>query len=108
MNLSTSLTAGRRPDALMIPTALRRGARTVDRVVSIQQIAEPLLQVDRDGGEQAWIRQQPGDMLFITRSLADSLLFPRGDARTYRPRYVWQSYINGIQIGHLVDEAQTC
>ena len=44
------------PDALMLPETSKRGARMVDRVASIADIAEPLLEVDRERGERAYIR----------------------------------------------------
>ena len=64
-----------RPDAVLMPSSLKTGRRLLDRVGSVLDIAEPLLQVDRSAGERAWIRQQPNNRLFVTRDPHDTIFF---------------------------------
>jgi hypothetical protein len=92
------------PDALMLPAALKRGARLHDRVASIAAIAEPLLGVDRAAGERAWVRQQPHGRLFVTRDPADTIFFPRDHDRQGQPRYRWETQADGSQWGWLISE----
>jgi hypothetical protein len=95
---STELTAGR-PDALFLSEALKRGARLVDRVTSICEIAEPIL------GGRAFIRRQPHGRLFITRSIEDTILFPLDHPQSGRPRYRWVRQADGSEWGYLVEGA---
>ena len=76
-----------------------------DRVASIADIAEPLLKVDRSKGENAWIRQQGGDWLFITKSTTDTIFFPNNHPRSGQPRYVWVNQSDGCRFGYLVEGA---
>ena len=91
------------PDALMIPEALKAGARMSDRVASVVEFAEPLLAVDRSKGERAQIRIQPGGRLFVTKDVRDTILFPRGHQRDGQPRYNWVQGANGIEYGYLME-----
>jgi hypothetical protein len=95
-----------RPDALMMPQENKSGARMVDRVTSIADIAEPLLELDRSRGERAYIRLQGAGELFISASVLDSILFPKDHARDGQPRYRWEMQPNGIRFGFLVDGAE--
>ena len=97
-------TPKRIPDALMLAEDRKRGARMIDRVASIADIAEPLLQVDRAGGERAYIRLQGNGKLFISKSVVDTILFPKGHARDGQPRYHWQVQADGSEFGYLVAE----
>lgn len=96
---------GRFPDALILSTAAKQGARMVDRVARICEIAEPILGVDRAAGQHAWIRRtmQTG-VLFITRDPADTMLFPRDHPRSGQDRYRWEIASNQMQYGWLVEE----
>jgi hypothetical protein len=91
-----------RPDALMISSGQKRGARLVERVASILEIAEPLLGVDRAAGERAWIRQQPHGQLFITRDFADTICYPRDHTLSGQPRYRWETQPDGSEWGYLL------
>jgi hypothetical protein len=91
-----------RPDALMMPAALKRGKRMPERVGSICDVAEPLLQCDRAGGERAWIRIQLNNRLFITRSPDDTILYPREHALAGRPRYRWEKGEGDVELGYLL------
>jgi hypothetical protein len=93
------------PDALILPPGSKRGARMVDRVASICDIAEPLLGVDRSADQHAWIRQQPHGRLFVTRDPLDSINFPNDHPRSGEPRYEWVDGPDGIRRGYLKPEA---
>jgi hypothetical protein len=97
------MTNDRRPDALMLPQDRKQGARMVDRVASIADIAEPLLGIDRTIGERAYIRLQPNSKLFITANVLDTILFPKDHARDGLPRYHWILQPDGSEFGYLVD-----
>lgn len=98
-----------RPDALLVPASMRKGERVFERVASICDVAEPLLEIDRAAGERAWIRTQPNGTLFVTRDPFDTLNFPRDHPHHGRPRYHWgRPRRDGITLGYLVEEAQAC
>ncbi len=88
----------------MLPQDRKQGARMVDRVASIADIAEPLLGIDRARGERAYIRLQPNGKLFITPSVLDTILFPRDDRRDGQPRYRWELQPDGVEFGYLIPE----
>jgi hypothetical protein len=97
--------APRKPDALFLSAHVKKGARFVNRVASIANIAEPLLGVDRAKNQRAHIRVQPGHKLFITASEHDTILFPKWHDRDGEPRYDWQKQDDGSEFGYLVDGA---
>lgn len=94
------------PDALMFPEGRKQGVRMVDRVASIADAAEPLLGVDRARGERAYIRLQGNGKLFITKSIYDTILFPKDHDRGGQPRYRWELQPDGIELGYLLDGAK--
>jgi hypothetical protein len=89
------------PDALLLPETLKAGARQIDRINSVLNIAEPILEVDRGLGERGYIRRQPGGRLFITKDPADTLLYPVGHPREGSERYRWSARPDGIELGYL-------
>ena len=89
-----------RPDALFIPASRKVGIRLVDRVSSIADIAEPLLEVGRGG---AFIRVQPHNWLFVTGHKDDTINYTKDDVRS-GPRYVWIDQPDGTRFGYLIDE----
>jgi hypothetical protein len=93
-----------RPDALMIPSDRKVGGRTVERVRSITDIAEPLLGTDYTNGERAWIRTI-GDWLFVTTHLNDTLFFDKTHDREGQSRYAWVTQPDGMKFGFYVDGA---
>ena len=95
---------GRVPDALMLPEGRKQGTRMVDRVASIAGIAEPLLQVDRARGERAYIRLQGNGKLFVSKSMLDTILFPKDHQRDGQPRYRWELQPDGAEFGFLISE----
>ena len=97
-------TPQRIPDALMLSEDRKRGARMIDRVASIADIAEPLLQVDRAAGQRAFIRLQGNGKLFVSKSIVDTILFPKGHARDGQPRYRWEVQADGSEFGYLIAE----
>jgi hypothetical protein len=101
----TPMTPDRTPDALFLPETLKRGGRMIDRVASIADIAEPLLGVDRTRGERAYIRLQGNGKLFITKSVTDTIYFPKGHVREGQPRYRWELQPDGAEFGYLVEGA---
>jgi hypothetical protein len=98
------MAASKIPDALMLPEDRKRGARMIERVASIADIAEPILEVDRAGGERAYIRLQGNGKLFISKSIVDTIFFPRDHAREGQPRYRWELQPDGSEFGYLVAE----
>jgi hypothetical protein len=95
---------GRVPDALMLPEGRKQGTRMVDRVASIAGIAEPLLQVDRARGERAYIRLQGNGKLFVSKSIFDTIVFPKDHQRDGQPRYRWELQPDGAEFGFLISE----
>jgi hypothetical protein len=94
-----------RPDALFLPTTLKRGSTIVERVVSVSAVAEPLLEVDYAAGERAFIRSMPHGRLFVTRDPADTIYFPTGHPQSGEHRYRWEKRGDGVEIGYLVEGA---
>ncbi len=92
------------PDAVMIPESRKAGSRMVDRVSSILDVAEPLLGVDRGRGERGYIRIQPHGRLFVTRSPADTILYPKGHPRDGQERYLWTPAAGDLELGFLKSE----
>jgi hypothetical protein len=95
----------KKPDALMLPEDRKYGARMVDRVASIADIAEPLLQVDRARGERAYIRLQGNGKLFVTKSIFDTILFPKDHDRDGQPCYRWELQPDGAEFGYRISES---
>ena len=91
----------RTPDALMLPESRKQGTRMVDRVASIADIAEPLSAVDRARGERAYIRLQGNGKLFISKSVFDTINFPRTTSVDGQPRYRWVLQPDGTEFGYL-------
>ena len=92
------------PDALMLSEDRKCGARMVDRVASIADIAEPLLAVERARGERAYIRLQGNGKLFVSKSIFDTILFPKDHQRDGQPRYRWELQPDGAEFGYLISE----
>jgi hypothetical protein len=100
--------AQRIPDALLIPESFKgpKGKGSIiDRVARVCDLAEPLLAVDRAKGERAYIRPPlfPGQKMFVTKSLDDTMLFPQGERHGGKPRYTWIKQDDGIELGYLVE-----
>jgi hypothetical protein len=93
-----------KPDALMLPEDRKSGSRMVDRVTSIADIAEPLLEVDRARGERAYIRLQGNGKLFVSKSIFDTIFFPKDHQRDGQPRYRWDLQPDGAEFGYLVSD----
>ncbi len=92
------------PDALMVPESHKRGVRLVDRVASIADYAEPLLDVDPKRAERAYIRLQGNGKLFISKSIFDTINFPTDHPLGGQPRYRWVLQPDGSEFGYLVSE----
>jgi hypothetical protein len=92
------------PDALMLPEDRKRGTRMVDRVASVADIAEPILEVDRARGERAYIRLQGNGKLFVSKSTFDTIFFPKDHQRDGQPRYRWELQPDGAEFGYLLAE----
>jgi hypothetical protein len=93
-----------RPDALFVSAARKRGPRLADRVASIADIAEPILEADQAAGQRAYIRQQGNDWLFISLSPHDTINFPNDHPRSGQPRYAWINQADGSRFGYLVEK----
>lgn len=95
-----------RPDAVLCPATLRRGPTKWHRLDSVLRIVEPILQVDKEAGELAWVRKQgpdgPDQRLFITRDPNDLLEYPSNHpTKAGRPRYTWVESGPGFCLGYL-------
>ena len=77
-----------------------------ERVGSVCEIAEPLLEVDRPAGEHAWIRQHGPQWLFVTKSFRDTIYFPTDHPRSGQSRYTWLNQPDGSRFGYLVEGAR--
>jgi hypothetical protein len=87
-----------KPDALFLSASRKRGPRLVDRVASIADIAEPLLE------GKAFIRNQGNDWLFITADPNDTINFPREHPRSGQARYAWVNQPDGSRFGYLIEK----
>jgi hypothetical protein len=90
-----------KPDALMVAPGLAQGKHLKDRINAVLAVVEPLLGVDRDAGERAYIRKQHGDHLFITKDPFDTMFHPTGSDRAGKPRYRWEPREDGIKLGYI-------
>jgi hypothetical protein len=88
----------------MLSEDRKRGARMVDRIASIADIAEPILDVDRARGDRAYIRLQGNGKLFISKSIFDTIFFPKDHPRDGQPRYLWELQPDGAEFGYLASE----
>ena len=94
------------PDALMLAASVKRGERLVHRVLSICEVAEPLLGVDYASGQRAWIQQHPHGRLFVSRERTAALFFATDHPRSGQPRYRWEKQADGSEWGWLVEGAE--
>jgi hypothetical protein len=94
-------------DALYVPESLKRGENVIERTRSVAIVADELLDVDLAAGERSYIRLPlPGEQrMFVTKSLVDSINFPRNHKRSGQARYRWVSYRDGIELGYLKEGA---
>ena len=90
-----------KPDALMIPATMKRGATPGIRLDYICTLAEGFLGLDRRKGQHAIVRTWPpkGEFLFVTTSDRDEFLFPQVHAKCGQCRYRWEMQTNGIAFG---------
>jgi hypothetical protein len=90
-----------KPDALMIPASMKRGATPADRLDMICTLAEGFLGLDRRKGEHAFVRAWPpdGEFLFVATSELDEFYFPKTHAKCGQSRYRWDMQPNGIAFG---------
>jgi hypothetical protein len=91
-----------RPDALMIPATMKRGATPGIRLDMICTLAEGFLGLDRRKGEHARVRVWPpkGEFLFVTTSDLDEFYFPQIHPKAGQSRYRWEMQPNGIAFGY--------
>lgn len=96
-----------RPDAVMCPASMRSGRTKWHRLDSVLRVVEPILRVDKEAGELAWVRKQgpdgPDQRLFISRDPNDLLEFPGNHPRAGQPRYAWVETAPGFQVGYLIE-----
>jgi hypothetical protein len=117
-----------RPDAVLMPGELKKGKRSSDRIQSVLDIAEPILQVDRSKGELGWLRYlappyppgtpqfvDPSDptgrrqviLVMVTRDRdagRDTLLYHKTHDQAGEHRYSWSPITaQGVSIGTCTD-----
>lgn len=94
-----------RPDAIFIPESYKgSGATQFQRIDNLLDVAEPILEVDRDAGERGYIRKQPGGSCFVTRDPNDTIRCPKNHPRfPGQDRYRWEAHptLNGVRVGFL-------
>jgi hypothetical protein len=93
------------PDALMIPARVKHGRTQRERIASVNAVANPLLGVDYDRGELAWIRTLDGGWLFVTKDPHDTIYHPLTSPLRGRDRYAWLIGPDGIKRGYLTQES---
>jgi hypothetical protein len=91
------------PDALMLPSTIKRGGRLAERVGSIADVAEPLLGIVRGKGVLAHIRSLQHGRLFVTRDPEDTLYFHGDHPLAGQPRYRWEPQADGVEFGWLIE-----
>ncbi len=78
-----------RPDAVMFPQSRKRGENSVQRALSVLEIADKYLQPDPAKGEKSHCRMQGNGQVFATRSQECTLLYPTDHPLEKQPRYNW-------------------
>jgi hypothetical protein len=81
------------PDAVLAPLSYAGAGDAASRLAKLHGEFSVVLQVPR-----VYVRHQ-GTSHFITGSPSDTLLFPKSDARSGRPRYDWSDRGDGVSFG---------
>jgi hypothetical protein len=92
-----------RPDAVFLPKSVKSGGKLRDRITTVADVAELILECNRSAGERAYIRKQQHGRLFVTRDAHDTILFPTGHPRSGSPRYRWERQDGGVEVGWLLE-----
>jgi hypothetical protein len=102
-----------KPDAVLFPAALKRGATSAARLQHIQTTLGPRLGGDRhtelgpDHGGRIHSRDVGGGWYLATLDPADTLNFPHDHDRAGMPRYRWEEQPDGTRHGWLIPEDET-
>lgn len=94
------------PDAVILPTRCAMGAHSLERATHVSEVAENILGVNRAVGERAHCFIQHTGVFFCTKSLADTIAFPKGHKWEGHPRYNWVAKEDGSSYGYLVKHAK--
>lgn len=98
-----------RPDAVFIHESLKQGETAKQRGLTVLDIAESLLQVDKAAGEHAFVRCNPyRGFLFVSRSGADRILYPYGHPNQLQPKHRWadaEGYEGKVRVGTLIEKS---
>jgi hypothetical protein len=81
------------PDAVMVPLSYSGPGDAATRLTRLHVEFSAILQAPR-----VYVRHQ-GTTHFLSGSPADTLLFPKTDPRSGRPRYSWADRGDGVSYG---------
>ena len=95
-----------RPDAVKTPLNMAAGVSDQGRVLSVLEIAEPILQCDKINGEKGFTRKA-GNYHLTTRSEKDTEFGKLGTPQAGMPRYHWTDRGDGVLVGHLINREET-
>ena len=84
------------PDAVLAPLSHAGLGDAATRLGKLQAEFATVLQVPR-----VFVRNQ-GTLHFLSGSPSDTLLFPKSDHRSGRPRYTWTDRGDGVSYGRFL------
>ena len=86
-------------DALLVPYSLDGGGDLGNKVDTVVHLAANLMGVDPNGPKP--VMRAMGGQWFVTRTHADTLLYPTDHPLSRQDRYDWSYGENGISLGTL-------
>lgn len=93
------------PDIIRFPLDYAKEAEAWDRLNHISNIAEPILQVDKDKGERCrcWTMERPEKYAgaYAIKDKVAQLRYPVGHPKYPQDRYEWHDAEDGIKYGYL-------
>ena len=97
----------KRPDAIMIPESYKgTGINQHQRINTLIDATDKLLEVDPTKGETSYVRRQPGGSCFVTRDPHDTIRHPSMHPKSKQPRYRWEPHptLQGVEVGYLIED----
>ncbi len=86
------------PDAVLTPLSYAGSGDSATRLGKLQAEFSKILQAPR-----IFVRNQ-GTLHFVTARPTDTLLFPKSEPRSGRPRYTWTDRGDGVSYGRLLPD----
>jgi hypothetical protein len=93
--------------AVKVPDTIKFRGKLLDRAEQVTQLVDKYLQRDLAKGEKIHIRKLPNGQIFATKCPFDTLLFVNGHERQGESRYNWVVIDGGIELGYLVEGAES-